>query len=269
MLILFILGTIALRITASASGTDLISLTMTNLESIPVTIATASTPFSPLSEDVLEVVQEGYRARFLGVHVNWNYNDLEDVTQVLSPGESLKTVISISERYGTLNGVVLVRSVFPLRVCRQSRCTISTIKSNTLEISSAAYKSSKKSTVNPSFSLSNCSSTQTTNALAALNGFPLLADASLIYLNSTLGPRINEYFGSPKRNIIKAINVLSRSRNYLFDMVCGTIDICGSSSVYAFVYPNEPVVYFCDAFYKASNTGWDSRPGVLMYSLLI
>ena len=261
---------LAVKLSAVVAGIDGIKVTLTNDEKEPLSIITANSPFSPepLTEDVLRVNQGGYPAQFVGHHVNWNYNALDDVTKILYPGESLTNIISVSGRYSTFTGPVTATVSFPLRLCRELSCDMPRlIESEPLELSARTYKR-RKTIANPNFNFVNCDKKQTVATEAAVKGFPLLEQSAIDYLNAaTEGSKIAEFFGSSS-NIKKAVKTYTKSKNHVFDMTCGTIDMCGSESVYAFVYPNQPgMVYFCGQFFKTSNTGWDSRPGVLVHEV--
>lgn len=119
--------------------------------------------------------------------------------------------------------------------------------------------------------LAGCSSTQQTQAGAAVVNARAYTQNALNYLTAgTTGPRYTTWFGSYTSSRYATAKSHFTSIDTAMDQGGGAIKInCAcSGSEYAHVYPNRPYeIFVCRAFWPAPATGTDSKAGTLIHEM--
>ncbi|KAG8902137.1 hypothetical protein FRB99_004824 [Tulasnella sp. 403] len=218
----------------------------------------------------------GLAARFVGVKVKWNHNvalakgdvtviparesitisqDLGGVYDFSSIGEG-PYEISANAKFLALDGS---GDVHPLRAVKT--------KSHVTRISGKLTPVTRRALETGDITYNNCTSSQESLIATAAKSSQDYIDAVNSYL-STLKkgtPRWTTWFGnftsSSKSTIVSHFSKMSGDpENTMYD--CG----CTDPDVYAYVYPDQPgQIYLCGYFWKAPNTGTDSKAGTIIH----
>lgn len=114
-----------------------------------------------------------------------------------------------------------------------------------------------------------CSSGEQSDLISALAAARNIADDSVAYLNAgNTGPRYTTWFGSYSSKRFSAVSGNFNAIKNAIDTKPMTFDCSCNQSYFAYVYPSQPYkVYFCNAFWRARETGTDSRSGTIIHEL--
>ncbi len=114
-----------------------------------------------------------------------------------------------------------------------------------------------------------CSSTEQSALISALGAASTIANDSVAYLNSgNIGPRYTTWFGAYSSKRFNAVSANFDAIKNAIDTKPMTFDCSCNQSYFAYVYPSQPYkVYFCNAFWRARETGTDSRSGTIIHEL--
>ena len=237
------------------------------------------TPLFGVDDDLFEVTRNGEAVAYLGRLFKRSAPQASDYL-TLRPGQVLTAAVPLNSLYDMSRpGEYTVRYRVELAdpFARGAGDAESLSSSNTLvlwldgdDLSAFAKAVEPEDAPSPDAltpSFRNCSSTRQSALSTALSSAQSYSTGALSYLNAgTAGPRYTTWFVSytssrysTVRSHFSSIDSAFRTKTFTFD--CGCTD-----SAYAYVYPSQPyIVYLCNAFWSAPNTGTDSKAGTLVH----
>lgn len=114
-----------------------------------------------------------------------------------------------------------------------------------------------------------CTSGEQSDLISALAAAKAIADDSVAYLNAgNIGSRYTTWFGSYSSKRFNTVSGNFDAIQNAIDTKQMTFDCSCNESYFAYVYPSQPYkVYFCNAFWRARETGTDSRSGTIIHEL--
>jgi peptidyl-Lys metalloendopeptidase len=254
------------KATLGAGETVAVTITLTNDSRHPVKLLKWNTPVDGLEEALLEVTLNGEAVAFTGPHYKRPAATEKDFL-TLAPGESLSRTVDLGEVYDlSRTGIYGVR----FEVASQK------LQSNDMTLWVEGRASSKPSDgpvtqLTSSISYTNCTTTQQSTVLQALNAASTMANGASSYLNTTTPsgtPRYTTWFGAYSSSGWGTATSHFTAIKDAFDAKPVTVDCKCKKSYYAYVYPNQPyIIYVCNAFWSAPMTGTDSKGGTLIHEM--
>ena len=216
--------------------------------------------------DLAGVLLDGEAVSFTGPHYNRPSATEKDFL-TLAPGESLSRTVDLGEVYDlSRTGIYGVR----FDVASQK------LQSNDVTLWIEGRASAKPSDgpvtqLTSSISYTNCTTTQQSTVLQALNAASTMANDASGYLNTTTPsgtPRYTTWFGAYSSSGWGTAKSHFTAIKDAFDTKPVTVDCKCKKSYYAYVYPNQPYkIYVCSAFWSAPMTGTDSKGGTLIHEM--
>lgn len=262
-------------------GVDSLEVTTTITNTGSETLTLANDPNGVLSTfpaDTFAITDgAGNAPEFTGAKVKWSPTYAASVGDVttLAPGQSIDVTHDLKHNYnftGTGEGAYTFepRNI-PFYIVGENN-KVTTIHAEA-EASAAklvgrlVYPREVESLAKRA-TFRSCSSTRQSQIITAYGSAQSYASSALSYLNShsTAGTtRYTTWFGTWTSSRFSTVqshfskissNTLS---SYTYDCTC-------TDSSYAYVYPGTfGVVYFCNAFWSAPNTGTDSKAGTIIH----
>ncbi len=280
-----------LRISLNAEGSNdgLVQFKITNTGKQAVKVANWQLPSSALESDLFDVYLDGRKVEYVGKMVKRApLSDADFIT--LRAGETKVVRADLSSVYDmTADGDYSISFKSYLQGAKNEKGQALTsnngrmalLQSPTLRmhvdsalpilnIEEKAKPGSGTVVIN-GVTLAGCTSTQQTQAGAAVVQARLYTQNALNYLNAgTTGPRYTTWFGSYTNTRYNTAKSHYASIDTAMDQSGGQIKInCAcSGSEYAHVYPNRPYeIFVCRAFWPAPATGTDSKAGTLIHEM--
>ena len=231
------------------------------------------TPFLGVDDDIFEVTWNGKEVAYLGRTFKRPAPQASDYL-TLRPGQSLSASVPLNSLYDMSRpGEYTVRyraelaDPFGRRAgdAATGAALVLWLEGEDLSAFATAEEAPEPDALTPGFR--NCSSTRQSSLRTALNSAQTYSTNALAYLTAgTAGARYTTWFGtysstrySTVRTHFSKIDSAFKTKTFTFD--CGCTD-----SAYAYVYPSQPyIVYLCNAFWSAPNTGTDSKAGTLVH----
>jgi len=252
----------------------LVQFSLTNAGDRAAQVLRWHTPFQGVDADLFEVTWNGEAVTYLGREFKRPAPQPSDYL-TLRPGQSLSASVPLNSLYDLSRpGEYTVRYRSELSdpfaratddAAAASGVLVLWLEGEDLSDLAGMEAGPEPDALTPSFR--NCSSTRQSSLKTALNSAQTYSTGALSYLNGgTAGPRYTTWFGSYNstrystvRSHFSKIDSAFRTKTFTFD--CGCTD-----SAYAYVYPSQPyIVYLCNAFWSAPNTGTDSKAGTLVH----
>ena len=266
-------GEVAVRLsvmnsTLSARENVAVTVTLTNVSAQPVRLLKWYIPGDDFNEGLFEITRNGEPVEYIGPHFKRVTPRPEDFV-VLAPGESLSGSAPVSGLYdlSETGSYTLNYSAHGLEQHGLALTKAAQLDSNTLNL----WIEGRDSSSTLQAQAVTCNRAQQSAVITAMNSAISYANTSSAYLNSISSgtPRYTAWFGTfsssrlnTARNHFTHIKNAFASPALLFDCSCTRDDI------YAGVIPTEPYkIYLCGAFWRAPNTGTNSRAGTLIHEM--
>lgn len=245
-----------------------------------------------IQDDMFEVTRDGRPVEYLGAHYKRRAPLAEDLV-ALAPGKSITRRVRIGDMYDmSQSGNYMIRfradadhvmhgSSFAGRSADAARLEQDVVsndvslwvegrRSPMLELEAQSRLSLLASTASLSYA-SNCTTTQKSTISTAFNSAKTYANSVVSYLGGTprATTRFTTWFGTYSTTNWGTIKTQFTNIKGALDTKPVVVDCsCKDAGTFAYVYPSQPYkIYVCGAFWKAGNTGTDSRAGTLIHEL--
>ena len=256
----------ALELRINQIQKDTVEAIVRNEKDVPVAILLPNTPFSRMKEDSLQVVQKGKRVKFVGQHVQWDYEKVNSFYKTIQPGEIWTHNIDVSKIYNTVDGEAKVKLSFIYRECdfkdgKVFSCQLPVILQSEDILMKVKTHQRFKDLV-PNYRTKNCWFLKWIKAKYAIRKYQQMQDAAIMDLKNGPSLAFEEYFGTNDTSAV--LDTFLKAKSYKFDLECGSSE-CTMDGIYAFVSPEQPTIFVCNQFYKTDYSGYNSKPGVLIH----
>lgn len=262
-----------------ASDDVVVSVTLTNTSATPQHVLKWYTPFFEMKEPLFDVYRDGKKVTYLGAHYKRMMPTAKDYV-MLAPGKSYTQKVELSALYDmSVTGNYTLRyrtesmSLFNGGEASRAGGEMGTIQSDriALFINGRDMRSTEVvQTGEAGLSYSACSSSQQTAIATSVSSAKTYANNSVSYLTAgTKGSRYTTWFGTysstryaTAKSHFTAIKSAFDTKNVVVDCTCT------DSGTFAYVYPSQPYkIYVCGAYWRAANTGTDSRAGTMIHEM--
>ncbi|MEO8002080.1 MAG: M35 family metallo-endopeptidase [Arenimonas sp.] len=284
-----------ISINAETGNNGVVQFKITNTSKQAIKVPNWQLPSDSLNSDLFDVYLNGKKVDYVGVMVKRApITDADFIT--LRPGETKLVSADLSSVYDmTTDGEYSIRFKSYLQGAKTEKGQLLTSSNGRMALLQSPDLRTSIRSAAPTFSdmkvqmqlkkgkpgsgsvvingvtLAGCSSTQQTQAGAAVVQARLYTQNALNYLNAgTTGPRYTTWFGSYTNTRYNTAKAHFSSIDTAMDQSAGQIKInCAcSGSEYAHVYPNRPYeIFVCRAFWPAPATGTDSKAGTLIHEM--
>jgi len=287
------------------SNQDLVlNIRFTNTENVPLDLLSWYLPGDDTSESLFKIKKDGVQHRYFGAHAK-RPAPVDNDYITFAPQETREYTMELTGLYdlsqtGNYNIQYQVRYLELVKTANNN-VESQQISSNELDIwvegRGDSYQDIQKRYQNtqrlapqqpglapglgqgfgpaaspPLAYTGNCSNSEKSILQNAFNSAKTIANNSVSYLNNETGnrfnPRYSTWFGSynsgnwgvAKTNFTNIKRALD-NQTITFDCLC-------NYNYYAFVYPDQPYkIYICNNFWRAPNTGTDSRSGTIIHEM--
>ena len=259
----------AAQIDLSIDDVNTVKVTLTNNDTMPMVFMMPQTPFSEMEENVFTVIQNATQVEFVGKMVRWATEE-ESVQVTVNPGEHLKATINIGKRYDIETGTAQVQLDYFMRTKSDGQWDNIQIKSNIVDLQVVKHHKMRTKRI-PDYNFYNCDKNDAM-VKKALDVYFELQQAAIDYLekhrHDVADRKISNYLGNNK-NAVQAYYIYKKAIGFKFDVTCAREEpeLCEKPSIYAFVYPHQPMVYLCAKFFSTGVKGYDSKGGVFSHEV--
>lgn len=283
-----------LRISMMALGKGNVEVTVTNTSHKTARIPKWHLPSAVAESNLFAISRDGEEIRYEGRMIKRTTPTAADFA-ILRPGQSHRVTLDLGDAYDLshagaytitfatslqfasmsgstqlkqANGLPMVTQSAPMRIWVEGG---EPNPSERLQVAAQATRAATPSAVVNGVNYVGCSSARTTAARTAVDSARRYSENAKGYLNSNkTGPRYTSWFGGYTSSRYTTAKQHFAAIDRAIDQNAGQVKInCGcTDNFFAFVYPNRPYeIFVCNAFWRAPNTGTDSKAGTLIHEM--
>ena len=250
-----------------------VTLTVTNTSRHPVNLLKWQLPSDEIEGALFKISRDGEAVRYTGPLVKRMAPQAGDHVR-LDPGATLSYEVELTAAYDLSRSG---RYAIEYTSRGAHGANASALRSDTLYLWLEG-RSGKRAVEPPVVAgvggityTGNCSATQQTALVGAVAQASTYSDVAVSYLRQSPSatPRYTTWFGAYSTSGWNTATLNFVAIKDAFDTKPLVLDCkCKKSTVYAFVYPNQPYkIHLCGAFWNAPLTGTDSRAGTLIHEM--